>query len=171
MKWPRFSLATVGFVNLILAVNLAVPLLAFRGHFFREPLTVIPLLLLPMIDTLMIAAYRLRRHENRTDRAFGFVFFGTVATAFVVAKVLIARNFWIGLLLALCERIDEMTMNGVTRVFGATTAQAFRRPRAVAVIFELVVPIVLTSLPPLLVALGASWVSPEAQPPQQDSQS
>ena len=83
MKCPRFSLSGLAFAILVLAIDLAVIRSAIFG---RDPVSwsIFALLLLPMLDALLFALFRLRKPERRTTRSIAFLLTGTTATLVVL---------------------------------------------------------------------------------------
>lgn len=123
MKFPRFSLASIGFLILVLAIDFAVIRIAFRSPSF-EGCATFALLLLPMFDALMIALYRLRRPERRSARSIGFFIAGTVAIFVVFVSCLVAPDTALGLLRAIGRPIALASLNGLTRLFGNAAMQS-----------------------------------------------
>ena len=160
MKCSRFSLGAIGFVILVLAINFAVTREAVFGgvHAERE---VLAFLLLPMIDTLLIAFYRLRKRHRRTAKAMAFLFAGTAATLVVLGFCLIAPQAAWGVLRVIDRPIALGFIDGLTRLFGNAAMQHWAVELTMAIAFELLFPIAFVSLPPLLIALLGRWLAPQ----------
>ena len=165
MKFPRFSLSSIGFAILVLAIDFAVIRVALLGP-GSEDWTVFALLLLPMFDALLIALYRLRRIGRRTSGAIAFFITGTAATIVVLVSCLIAPKASFALLGAVGRPIASASMNGLTRLFGDAAMQHWCMQLTVGVAFELLLPTAFFSLPPLLVALLGGWLAPRLWPVQ-----
>jgi hypothetical protein len=159
MKFPRFSLASIGFAILVLGIDFAVIRIAFRDLSFTG-WAAFAFLLLPMCDTLMIALYRMRQPVRRSTRAIGFFIAGTVATIVVFVCCLLSPETALGLLGAIGRPIALASANGLTRLIGNAAMQSWGTQLTLAVAFELVFPIAFFCLPPLLVALLGCWVVP-----------
>src|SRR5262249_11852171 len=114
MRFPQFSLSSVGLAVLVLALDFAVIRVALLDP-RPEDWTLPVLFLLPMFDTLLIALYRLRRNGRRTPGAIAFFFAGTAATLVVLVFCLIAPEAAFGLLRATCRPIAIASMNELAR--------------------------------------------------------
>src|SRR5262249_26971439 len=90
MKRPRFTIGSVVFATLILAVHCAVIRAALFGRLSLEGWALPTLFLLPMIDALLVAAYRLRQRKQSSVRAGGFLLAGLVATATTLISACLA---------------------------------------------------------------------------------
>jgi hypothetical protein len=159
VKLPRFSLASIGFLILVLAIDFAVIRIAFRDPSFESWAT-FAFLLLPMLDALLIALYRLRRPVRRSTRAIGFFIAGAVATLVVFVSCLVAPDVALRMLRAVGRPIALASTNGLTRLFGNAAMQSWGAQLTLGVAFELVFPIAFFCFPPLLVALLGRWVAP-----------
>ncbi len=159
MKFPRFSLSSIGLAILVLALDFAV----IRVAFFNprpEAWTVFALFLLPMFDVLLIALYRLRRDGRRTTGSIAFFVAGIAATLAVFVSCVIAPEVAFGLLSATCRPIAEASMSGLARLFGNAAMQHWCMKLTVGVTFEILMPTAFFSLPPLLAALLGGWLAP-----------
>ena len=157
MTLPRLSLATIGFAISVLAIDLAVIREAFRGPDL-EGWTFFALLLLPMLDALLIALYRLRRRGRRTAGAVGFFGAGSVATLVVFVAGLGAPETALGLLRSVGRPIALASINGLTRLLGNAAMQHWGMQLTVGVAFEVLFPIAFFCALPLLVALLGGWL-------------
>jgi hypothetical protein len=160
MKCPRFSLGAIGFAILVLAINFAVVREALSGGGSNE-LEILVLLLLPMIDTLLMALYRLRRLERRTTKAVAFLIGGTVTTLVVLVSCAVAPEAAFGVLRAIDRPIAFGFINGLTRIFGNAAMQHWAIQLTVGITFELLFPIALVSFPPLVIALLGRCLAPQ----------
>jgi hypothetical protein len=158
MKFPRFTLGSIGFAILVLGVDFAVIRLAFRNPAF-DGWETFALLLLPMFDILMIALYRLRRPGRRSTRAIGFLLAGTLATLVVFVACLVAPETALGMLRAIGRPIAEGSVNGLTRLLGNAAMQSWGTQLTLGVAFELLFPLAFFCLPPLLFALLGGWLT------------
>ncbi len=151
MKAPRISLATVGFVILVLAINFAlirVALLSWEQGVWET----FAFLLMPMIDVLLIACYRLLREERRTAGNLGFAIAGMVATCFVFTLCLYAPNSAFGMLVAFAIPLAMGTINAGARLFGNAVMQSSAMRFTCGVGLEFLLPFAFFSLPPFIVA-------------------
>ena len=165
MTFPRFSLASIGFAILVLAIDFAVIRVEFSGYGSGE-WGILALLSLPMLDAVLIAMYRLRRRANRTIGAMGFFITGTTATLVVFVSSLIAPETAFGMLRAIGRPIALASMNGLTRLFGNAAMQQWSMQLTLGIAFELLFPMAFFCLPPLLVALLGGWLAPRLAPVQ-----
>ena len=84
MKFPRFSLASIGFAILVLAIDFAlIRIILFTGS--QESWPMLAVFLMPLINVLLVASYRLRKKDRRTTRAIAFFITGNVAPVLVYA--------------------------------------------------------------------------------------
>jgi hypothetical protein len=164
MKFPRFSLAAIGFAILVIAVDFAVIRSAFRNNVNFEGWAIFAFLLLPMLDALMFALYRLRRPGRRSARAIGFFVSGTVATLVVFVSCLIAPDSALGMLRAVGRPIALASLSGLTRLFGSAALRSWAAQLTLGVTFELVLPLAFFCLPPLFFALVGGWVATRLGP-------
>jgi cytochrome bd-type quinol oxidase subunit 2 len=162
MKWPRFSLAGIAFAILVLGVDFAVVRRAFftRLNIPENYCAIFVLLLLPMIDALLIGLHSLRRVESRSNRSMGFIFFGTFATVVVFVICLAKPKESLDLMTTICRPIALGCVNGLTRFFGNSAVQGWGAQLTLGILFELLLPIALFSLPPLAIALAGGWFAP-----------
>jgi hypothetical protein len=159
MKIPRFSLATIGFTILVVAIDFAVIRVAFQS-INLEGWATFALLLLPMLDAVLIALYRIRRRKRRTPKALGFLVSGAAATMIVFELCVIAPGTALSMLRAIGRPIFTASVNGLTRFFGNAAMQHWGMQLTVGIAFELLLPIAFFCLPPLFVALGGRWLAP-----------
>ena len=165
MKLPRFSLSTIGFVILLLAIDFAVIRAAFRSVNVVG-WTVFALFLLPMFDAVLIALYRLRRRECRTAQATGFLISGIAATTVVFAFGVAAPDTALNMLGAVGRPIYTASVNQLTRIFGDALMQGTGAQLTLGVTFELLLPAAFYCLPPLFVAIFGGWLAPRLGLPQ-----
>ena len=163
MKCPRLSLATIGFLILVLAIDFAVIRIAFQS-INLEGWATFALLLLPMLDAVLIALYRIRRRERRTSKALGFLVCGAAATMIVFGFCVIAPRTAITMLRAIGRPIFTASVNGLTRFFGNAAMQHWGMQLTVGIAFELLLPVAFFCLPPLCVALVGRWLAPRLGP-------
>jgi len=156
VKLPRFALASIVFLILILAIDFGV----IRGAFGQrvEAPSVTALWLLPMIDGLLIGLYRLRRRERRTGRAVGFLVAGSAATAATFVSCCVAPETFFGILRAIGRPIFQATVNGLTRWVGNASMQTSAMQLLIGISFELLVPIMFVCGPALVAALLGGWL-------------
>jgi hypothetical protein len=166
MKCPRFSLGAIGFAILFLAIDFAVIRSALFGG-GREDWTIFAFLLLPMLDALLIALFRLRRPGRRTTGAIAFFIVGTVATLVVFVSCFIAPEAALGILSTIGRPIALASINGLTRLFGNSAMQHCAMQVSVGIAFELLFPIALFCFSPLLIALLGRRLAPRLWPLQQ----
>jgi hypothetical protein len=165
MKFPRFSLASIGFVILVLAIDFAVIRVAFRS-FVLEGWATFAFLLLPMLDAILVALYRLRQRGRRTFGAIGFLVTGTVATLAVFVSCVIAPEMAIDMLRAIGRPIAMTSINGLTRLFGNAVMQQWGMQLTLGVVFEILLPMAFFCSPPLLIAILGGWLTPRLGPGQ-----
>jgi hypothetical protein len=159
MKLPRFSLATIGFTILVLAIDFAVIRVAFQSHSLSD-WAPFALLLLPMLDAVLIALYRMRRRKRRAPKALGFLVCGAAATMIVFGLCVIAPGTATSMLRAVGRPIFTATVNGMTRLFGNGAMQHWGMQITVGIAFELLLPMAFFCLPPLFVALLGRSLAP-----------
>jgi hypothetical protein len=157
MKVPRVTVATAGFAVMVIAINLGVARLALPDLAIGalDWATGDAFLLLPMIDVVLIALYRLRRRECRTRRAVGFVAVGAVATCLTFAIGQLAPETTTELLEAVCTPIEYALVLLSRDV-------AMENPSVrwmIANGYEYLLPMALFNVPPLLAALLGGWVA------------
>jgi len=158
VKLPRFTLASIVFLVLILAIDFGIIRAAFRSLRF-EDWSITALWLLPMIDALLIGLYRLRRRERRTGRALGFLVAGSAATAATFVSSCVAPEAFLGMLRAVGRPIFEATSNGLTRWMGNAAMQTTAVQLLLGISFELLVPIAFFCGPALVAALLGGWLA------------
>jgi hypothetical protein len=166
MRCPGSSLGAIGFAILVLAINFAL----IRGALFSRDLedgAIFAFLLLPMLDTLLIALYRLRRRNRRTKQAIAFLIAGTGATLVVLVSCFIAPEAALGVLRAIDRPIALASVSGLSRLLGNATMQNWAVVLTMAIAFELLFPIAFFCFPPLLIALLGRWLAPRLRPVQQ----
>src|SRR5262249_54253642 len=115
--------------------------------------------LLPMIDALLIGAYRLRRRGDHTVGTVGYVIAGSVATLAVFTSCLIWPGTAIGMLTPSSRPIALASFHGLERLFGKVAWPNHALEWTYAVIFAVLIPIAFFCIPPLLVALIGGWVA------------
>ena len=137
MKKPTgLSVGAIGFAILLIALDLAVVRAACLSPTPQERASVGALLLpgmlagrllsrepdgwavfffflLPMINALMIGAYRLRRRGVHTAGTIGFVIAGSAATSAVFTSCLISPGKAIGLLTPISRQIALASSHGL----------------------------------------------------------
>jgi hypothetical protein len=164
MKIPRISLAATGFLILILAVDFGV----LRGVFAaanapRWPYCYL-LLLLPMVDTLLIGVYRIRRRERCTPRAVGFLIGGTAATALIFASALLAPEAVYNTLLKIGRPVAMATAHALMRWLGSAAMQSSAVQLSLDIVFEVLLPIVFLCIPALVAALACGRIARRITP-------
>jgi hypothetical protein len=175
MKAPGLSLTAIGFAILVIAIDLAVIRAAFLGpgpegsagpgtrllpHMLADPVlgpgregwAIFAFFLLPMIDALLIGAYRLRRRGDHTTRTVGFVIAGSVATLAVFTSCLIWPGTAIGVLKPISRRIAQASFHGLARLFGMALPN-IALEWTYAVILAVLIPMAFFCILPLLVAV------------------
>ncbi len=163
MKCPRFSLSAMAFAILVLAIDLAV---ISSASFGGGPTNwrIFVFMLLPMLDALLIALFRLRKPERRTTKSISFLLTGTAATLVVLVSCVIAPEAVLRLLRTIGRPIALASVNGMARLFGNAVMQHWTMQLTVGITFEILFPIALFCLPPLLIALlGADRSSARAR--------
>jgi hypothetical protein len=189
MKPPKLSVAAVGFAILVIAMDIAViraallragpegwgkPGAGLLPHMLADPIfgpgpkgwAVFAFVLLPMIDALMIGAYRLRRRGDHTAGAAGFVIAGSVATLAVFSSCLISPGTAIGMVKPISRSIALASFAGLTRLFGNATPQTHALEWTYAVLFAVIIPIAFFCILPLLVAIIGGRVARHLEPGQ-----
>jgi hypothetical protein len=159
MQLPRFSLATIGFMILLFAINFAFIRTAF-GSAIPADWVAFAFLLLPMLDVISITLYRLRRRHRRTPSAIGFLVFGGAATVIVFVLCLIAPDTANRLIRTTNDAIVETSLSAFTWLFGNPEKHQFVTQFAVAFVLVILVPMALFCLPPFVVALLGAWLAP-----------
>jgi hypothetical protein len=179
MKPSGLSLAAIGFVILVIAMDFAVMRAAFlspgsqgwpepgrpllpgmlAARFLKDrpdAWAVFALYLLPMINALLIGVYRLRRRGDHTPGTFGFVIVGSVATLAVFISCLISPGTAIGMLTPISRPIASASFHGLARLFGNVAWPNLALEWTYAVIFAVLIPIAFFCILPVLVAgIGA----------------
>ncbi len=163
MRFPRFSLASIGFVILVLAIDFAVIRVAFRSHSVEHWAT-FAILLLPILDALLVALYRLRRRDRRTPRTIGFLVAGVAATLAVFVLCVLAPHTALGMLIATGRPIATASVSGLTRLLGNAAMQHWGTQLTVGVAFELLFPMAFFCFSPLGAALLGRWLGARARP-------
>jgi hypothetical protein len=167
VTFPRITVASIAFVVLIAAIDFGVIRAVLRAQDINDwELQVF--LLLPMIDALLIVAYRLRRPERRTRRASGFLIAGSVATAFTFVSGYVAPESIITMISAVGEPLATAILKGLTHWIGAAAIQTGPIQLVLAICFELLLPVALVCGPALIVAVCGSWLAGRARQPGLD---
>jgi hypothetical protein len=157
MRTTRPTIGSLGFVVLFLAVDLAV----MRGVFLDDrpgPGAVFAFFLLPMVDALLIAAYRLGNPGGRTPRAVGFLVAGSVATAWAYAGALLAPRAIEALIAHALRPPARALFAGLTNLLGDAAMGSRAIRLTIGVGFEVLAPAALFCGPPLVVAMLGGWV-------------
>jgi hypothetical protein len=170
MRFPRLSIASIGLVVAVFALDFAVvrnALLDNRPVSWRA----FAVWLLPAFDALLIGLYWVRRRDRRTPGAVGFLAAGAVATGLVVASCALAPEPVLDLLRAVLQPIATPVLNGVTRLVGNAAIQSGGALQwSLMITFEILIPAAFLCLPPLLVALAGralarrAWRGPTSSP-------
>jgi len=162
VKLPRVSLVSIEFVVLLVAVNLGI----LRGVYDDVSVrglalgwTVHALFLLPMINVLLIAMYRLWLWHKRTARAVGFLIAGSAATAVVFGSCLAAPEAIYGAIGMIGRPIAVATLNTMTRYLGNAAMQTGPGLWVFGIIFELLFPMAFCCIAPLLAAFSGGWIA------------
>jgi hypothetical protein len=109
--------------------------------------------LLPMINALMIGAYRLRRRGVHTAGTIGFVIAGSAATSAVFISCWISPGTAIGMLTPISRPIALASFHALARLFGNAAWPNHGLEWTYVVIFAVLIPIAFFCIPPLLVAI------------------
>lgn len=133
----------------LLPVHLAGRLLSPGSDGWR----VFAFFLLPMINALLIRAYRLRRRGDHTAGTVGYVAAGSVATLAVFTSCLIAPGTAIGMITPISRPIALAVFRGLARLSGSVAWPNHALEWTYAVIFAALIPSALFCIPPLLVGL------------------
>ena len=168
MKKPTgLSVGAIGFSILVIALDFAVirtaclsPRPEFPVHLYHQLLgrgsggwAVFAFFLLPMINALLIDAYRLRRQGDRTSGTVGYVAAGSVATLAVFTSCLIAPGTAIGMITPISRTIALAAFRGLARLFGSVASRELALEWTYVVIFAALLPSALFCIPPLLAGL------------------
>ena len=150
MKFPRPSIASIGFITLVLGLNFGLLRAIFSGN--GKGLALLPAFwLTPMVDTLLIALFRLRKPDRRTRGALGFFVTGTVATLGVYAYFLLSiGDARVGVVMDL---LIELVLKPILQFAGPTALNNFAGQLVFGILSDILLPTVILSIPPLLVAL------------------
>ena len=187
-KVSRLSVSAAGFAILIIALDFAV----IRGACLRpmpevEPRYGPPFLpgmvvarllgrradgwvvfaffLLPMINALLIGAYRLRWRGDHTVETVGYVIAGTVATVAVLASCLIWPETAIGMVTAISRPIALASYQGLMRLIGNVAQSNHALEWIYAVILAVLVPIACFSIPPMALAIIGAQMAQHSMGP------
>jgi hypothetical protein len=163
MKRPRISLGTVGFLVSLCAVNFAV----IRGAIFADGPgdgTVFGFLLLPMMNLMLAAAYRLRRPERRTPRALGFMIVGCIASALAFGALVTNNQLVFDMLIRFGRPLARSTDGLLRRLLAGTPLFVFVEV-FMGLAFEIFLPMAYVCALPLLAALLGGWAARRLLPP------
>lgn len=161
MKLPRISIAAVGFVVAVLALDLGVLRAVATMHAGADVSWFeYGLLLVPMIDALMIALFQMRWPERRTAGRVGFVIGGTLAIAATFAIELIAPEAQLTMAYTVIRPFETWAERALAALLGAPLVTF---PRVVefafCFVFQAVIPgVVFFSGPALVVARLGAWI-------------
>jgi hypothetical protein len=172
-KPAGLSVGTIGFSILVIALDFAVIRAACLGPRPELPVHLVDRLLgrgagewavfafflLPMIDALLIGAYRLRRRGDHTAGTVGYVAAGFVATLAVFTSCLIAPGTAIGMITPISRPIALAGFRGLERLFGSAAWPNPALEWTNAVIVAALLPSALFCIPPLLVGLAGGRVA------------
>lgn len=168
MKRPAgLSVGAIGFAILVIALDFAVLRAACLGPGSELPADlydrllrrasgewlVFAFFLLPMINTLLIGAYRLRRRGNHTAGTVGYVAAGSVATLAVFTSCLVAPGTAIGIITPISRPIALAVFRGLARLYGSEAWPNHALEWTYVVLFAALIPSALLCIPPLLVGL------------------
>lgn len=151
MKVPRVSLATVGFIVLVCAVDFGI--LREVSISQQRYWGLAALFSLPMIDALMIVVFRMRRPRRRTSGEIGFLIAGTAATIATLAVGVIAPGEQLNMLRATMYPVFPAFTDWVARQFGNAFLQSTPMTIVLVLVFEICLPIVYFSGPPMVAGL------------------
>jgi hypothetical protein len=179
MKKPAgLSVGAIVFAILVIALDFAVIRAACLGPRLELPAdlhdrligrgsgesAVFAFFLLPMINALLIGAYRLRRRADHTAGTVGYVAAGTVATLAVFTSCLIAPGTAIGIITPISRPIALAVFRGLARLYGSEAWPNLPLEWTYAVFFAALNPSALLCIPPLLVALIGGLVARHIKP-------
>ncbi len=146
-KAAGLSVGAIGFAILVIALDFAViraaclsptqqerattaaPLLpgTLAGRLLKrgpDGWAVFAFFLLPMINSLLVGVYRLRRRGDQTAGTVGYVTAGSVATLATFTSCVISPGTAIGMLIPISRRIALTCFYGLARLFGIRGAPA-----------------------------------------------
>lgn len=152
MKGPRITLASIGIVILILAIDFAIVRAALLNN-GPDPWPIFALGLLPMLDVLLVSLYRLRQRAQRTAGAIGFTIVGSAGTITLFATGLIAPEPVLELISAICRPVARTSVRELTRLLGNAAIQSRPMELTLVIAFEILLPVALFCAPPLIIAV------------------
>jgi hypothetical protein len=184
------SVGAIGFAILVIALDFAViraaclsprpeesatpgaPLLPgmLAGRLLRrgpDGWAVFAFFLMPMINTVLIGVYRLRRRGDRTAGNVWSVIAGFAATLAVFISCLISPGAAIGMITPISRRIALASFHGLAWLFGISVLPAPNVPGGPAlalewifvVIFAVLIPIAFFCILPLVTAVIGGWAA------------
>lgn len=159
MRLPRPSLAVIMLVVVVIAVDLAAVRAVVLKHLAAPPAhgdaTTFALLLLPMIDVLLVALYRLGRRARRTSGALSFFVAGTVATVGAFVASVAAPRTGTEVHRVVARAIFLTSDPYLVRLLGPAAFQDEAVYWTFLLVFVYFVPSLLFSLPPLIISWAA----------------
>lgn len=169
MRLPRSTLASIGFAVVLVAVNLAsvrAAVMTELGDTDDVDMSgFAAFLVLPMIDALMIVAYRLRKPARQTARAVGFLAGGGLATVAMLAWILhLPMENAFEMLDTIAEPIDQAVYAVLAGLLGNWATGGIAEEIVDILFIEILVPVVAVSLPPLLAGLVTGWAARRVGP-------
>jgi hypothetical protein len=177
------SVGAIGFAILVMALDCAVVRAACLSPRPELPADLVGRLLsrgpdgwavfafflLPMINALLIGAYRLRRRGVHTAGTVGFVIAGSAATSAVFTSCLISPGTAFGMVTPISRPIALASFHALARLSGhgellyrgplKWTYGVWALEWTYAVIFAVLIPIAFFCIPPLLVAVMGGRVA------------
>jgi hypothetical protein len=160
MKPPRMTLASVGFLVLLCAVDLVI----IRASLYRNGPELWPAavpFLLPMVNLLVVVGYRTIWPEGRTPGALGFLVAGFLATAVEFGVTRLAADSVFEGFIWLFRPLALRTRGHVAaRLAGSVMAQSVAKS-----VLDASFPIVFFCTLPLLSALLGGWAARRLLPP------
>jgi hypothetical protein len=159
MRPPRFTIGSIAFATLILAVDFAVIRAALFDGLGLDGWAIPTLLLLPMIDALLVVAYRARRRERRNVRTAGFLVAGSLATASTLVSSCVAPQTVFDLVRAVGRPMALAAINTVTSWLGNAAMSMASVQIVLGIGVEVLLPMALFCAPSLVVALAGRWLA------------
>jgi hypothetical protein len=170
MKPPRLSLAAVVFLVCLLAVNFGIIRAFLVDHGEGQASTTF-LMLLPVINVLLVLLFRIRKKARRTPASVGFLLTSMVVTALLA---FVYTQYWdptvellSWILVPAINKVERLLTRLVGKYDGSNPNQYLRY--VIFLCFELVIPAILLSSPPVLLGLSAARFAKKAWPLPKDA--